>query len=140
MRYGIGEVAARTGVSVHAIRFYEREGIIGPAERLPGGNRTYSAEDIDWLDHCVVLRGSGLSVKELCRYRELVRRGDGTESERIALLAEHARRIEHRQRLLDQALQLVRHKIAVYEDVLEGTANIRCIPGGDGAGAGDRRR
>lgn len=33
----IGEVAARTGLSVHALRFYEREALLaGPVRRTPG--------------------------------------------------------------------------------------------------------
>ncbi|WP_208630234.1 MerR family DNA-binding transcriptional regulator, partial [Amycolatopsis kentuckyensis] len=40
---GIGEVAERTGLSVHALRFYEREGLlVGPVPRTVGGRRRYT--------------------------------------------------------------------------------------------------
>ncbi|MEO3874161.1 MerR family DNA-binding transcriptional regulator [Nonomuraea sp. B12E4] len=46
----IGQVAERTGLSVHALRFYEREGIlVAPVRRGPGGRRLYSDRDVEWL-------------------------------------------------------------------------------------------
>jgi len=44
----IGEVAERTGLSVHALRFYEREGLlVGPVRRTAGGRRRYTGLDVD---------------------------------------------------------------------------------------------
>jgi len=43
----IGEVADRTGLSVHALRFYEREGLIAnPVRRGPNGHRVYTEQDL----------------------------------------------------------------------------------------------
>ena len=40
----IHEVAARSGVSVHTIRYYEREGLLPRPERSPSGYRLYPPE------------------------------------------------------------------------------------------------
>jgi len=37
----IGEVSKRTGVSVQALRYYERRGLLGAPARRPSGYRTY---------------------------------------------------------------------------------------------------
>lgn len=42
----IGELAARTGVSVSAIRFYEREGLLRQPERRESGYREYDDRDV----------------------------------------------------------------------------------------------
>ena len=86
----IGQVAERTGLSVHALRFYEREGILAtPVRRGPGGRRVYSEWDMDWLDVCTRLRASGMPLTAIRRYADLVRAGAGNEEERLALLRRH---------------------------------------------------
>jgi DNA-binding transcriptional MerR regulator len=89
-RLSIGQVAERTGLSVHALRFYEREGLLaGPVERAAGGRRVYGQDDIEWLHVCVILRGSGMPLPTIRRYTELVRDGGGNEPERRELLRRH---------------------------------------------------
>jgi DNA-binding transcriptional MerR regulator len=86
----IGQVAQRTGLSVHALRFYEREGILAhPVRRDPGGRRVYDEQDVDWLAVCIVLRGSGMPLPVIRRYTELVRQGPGNEAERLSVMRQH---------------------------------------------------
>src|SRR5690349_21418644 len=83
----IGEVAERTGLSVHALRFYEREGLLAtPVYRAPGGRRVYSEWDLEWLELCIKLRESGMPITAIRRYAELVRQGTGNEKERLDVL------------------------------------------------------
>lgn len=42
----IGELSRRTGVSVSAIRFYEREGLLTEPERRESGYREYAEADV----------------------------------------------------------------------------------------------
>lgn len=118
---GIGQVAARTGLSVHAIRFYEREGLLAaPVRRDRGGRRVFTGDDVGWLALCTILRGAGMPLEDLRRYTALVRAGDGNEAERLGLLRRHAERLEQRQLQLDRCRDLIRFKIGVYEDILDG--------------------
>lgn len=116
----IGEVAERTGLSVHALRFYEREGIMAnPVARDAGGRRSYTEDDVEWLTVCLVLRASGMPMTAIRRYTELVRDGDGNERERLALLREHHRRVTDQMDQLGRCLDLISHKIGIYEDILD---------------------
>ncbi|GII57774.1 MerR family transcriptional regulator [Planotetraspora thailandica] len=116
----IGEVAARTGLSVHTLRFYEREGILAdPVRRDAGGRRVYTENDIEWLNLCVILRTSGMPVPEIRRYTELARQGDGTEGERLALLREHHARVTAQIGDLHRCLDLITYKIGIYEDFFD---------------------
>ncbi|WP_425304693.1 MerR family transcriptional regulator [Asanoa ishikariensis] len=59
----MGQVAERTGLSVHALRFYEHEGLfVNPVRRVPGGRRLYTQDDVDWLTVCIILRASGMPL------------------------------------------------------------------------------
>ena len=48
-RMNIGTLAASSGLSPKAIRYYERIGLTPPATRSPNGYRTYTAHDLQIL-------------------------------------------------------------------------------------------
>lgn len=115
----IGQVAERTGLSVHTLRFYEREGILAdPIRRGSGGRRLYSEDDVDWLAVCIILRGSGMPLPVLRQYTDLVRQGTGNEKERLALLRKHQDDVTAQIAELTRCLDLIRFKAGVYEDIL----------------------
>ncbi|MFF9056309.1 MerR family transcriptional regulator [Streptomyces erythrochromogenes] len=125
MDLSIGEVAERSGLSVHALRFYEREGLFAnPVRRLSNGRRIYHQEDLEWLAICTKLRSSGMSLAMIRQYIELVRQGPGNEHERLELLRRHERDVEARIRELQEALDVMRHKVRIYQDhVVRGEAD-----------------
>ncbi|GIF72073.1 MerR family transcriptional regulator [Asanoa siamensis] len=124
MAYGIGEVAARTGLSVHALRFWEREGVfVGPIVRDGGGRRVFSDDDIGWVELCARLREAGMPLEAIRAYADLVRQGPGNEPDRLALLRAHQERIEARMAALSVGLSMISYKVRIYEKRLaEGTA------------------
>ncbi|GEM32173.1 MerR family transcriptional regulator [Nocardia neocaledoniensis NBRC 108232] len=116
---GIGEVAARTGLSVHALRLYEREGLlVGPVGRTTGGRRRYTHLDVDWLLICVKLRESGMPLADLKRFAELVRQGPGNEAERLRLLDTHRQRVDAQIKALEDCRSVITWKVGVYADHL----------------------
>lgn len=121
---GIGEVAERTGLSVHALRFYERENLLlSPIRRTTSGRRVYSESDVDWLAICTRLRASGMPLADLRAFTALVREGPGNEDQRLALLTQHRTRVEERLAELQSSLDLITWKVGVYQQrIAEGTA------------------
>ena len=80
LRLSIGQVAERTGLSVHALRFYEREGLfVTPVHRGAAGRRVYTEWDLEWLEVCVRLRASGMPPTAIRRYADLVRQEKATK-------------------------------------------------------------
>jgi DNA-binding transcriptional MerR regulator len=61
----IGELAKRLGITTRTIRYYEEIGLMGPSERLGGGARTYSKDDILRLKFILKLKELGISLKEM---------------------------------------------------------------------------
>jgi DNA-binding transcriptional MerR regulator len=124
-RLGIGQVAERTGLSVHALRFYEREGLFAtPVHRAPGGRRLYSEWDLEWLEVCVRLRASGMPLTAIRRYAGLVGEGPGNEEDRLSLLRQHRERVTAQIGALTECLDLITWKIRLYEACLaQGSAD-----------------
>lgn len=126
-RLSIGQVAERTGLSVHTLRFYEREGIfVEPVTRDGNGRRVYTGADVDWLNQVITkFRASAMPMESIRAYVALVKEGPGNESARLAILQAHQERVLAQMDQLQQALQLITYKVGVYEDrVAEGTAGL----------------
>ena len=60
----IGDLAARTGLSVSAIRFYEAKGLVS-ALRNAGGQRRFLRSDIRRLSFIMVAQRLGFTIEEI---------------------------------------------------------------------------
>ncbi|MGW7541816.1 MerR family transcriptional regulator [Streptomyces sp. NPDC054770] len=60
----IGELAARTGVSVRSLRYYEEQGLL-VSTRSSGGQRHFTEDDIERVDFIQRLYVAGLSSRTI---------------------------------------------------------------------------
>ncbi|QLC21900.1 redox-sensitive transcriptional activator SoxR [Parasphingopyxis sp. CP4] len=70
----IGDLAARTGLSVSAIRFYEDKGLVHPL-RSAGGQRRFLRSDIRRLSFVLIAQQLGLSIGEIAKQLKLLPEG-----------------------------------------------------------------
>ena len=63
--YQIGELAARSGITPDALRYYERLGLLQVPQRTRGGFRVYSAETLDRLQFIKQAQTVGLTLQEI---------------------------------------------------------------------------
>jgi DNA-binding transcriptional MerR regulator len=111
----IAEAARRTGVSVHTLRYYERAGlVVTEIGRTTGGRRRYHRLDLEWITVCTRLRATGMPIRSIRRYAELVAAGHGNEAERLELMEAHRGEVLAHLAELRENLQLIEHKIDVY--------------------------
>lgn len=110
----IGQVAERTGLSVHALRWFEREGLfLRPIPRA-GQRRVFDSSDVAWLMLCNRLRASGMPIAEIRRFASLVQAGPGNEDERLALLEAHEQEVRKRIAELEECLDIIHRKVDTY--------------------------
>jgi DNA-binding transcriptional MerR regulator len=69
----IGIVAKKIGLSVDAIRFYERKSLLPCPPRTEGGYRQYSESDVDIVGFIRLAQGLGFTLKEVRELLELRR-------------------------------------------------------------------
>lgn len=119
------EAAEKCGLTQYTLRWYERIGLLGRVERTADGRRRFSDADLDWLILLSKLRATGMPVRDMLSYAELVRSG-AREQERVDLLRGHRERV--RQALLDQkeCLRLLDTKIDFYSSRLAAAQTTTC--------------
>lgn len=110
----VSEVANRIGLSAHTLRWYERIGLLDHVERDSSGHRRYTATDVEWLLLLIRLRATGMPVKDMQRYAEMVRAGEHTETERRVLLEAHRERVAAHIAELQRHLAVIDHKVSIY--------------------------
>ena len=67
----IGQISKRVGVSIDAIRFYERSGLLSAPPRSEGGFRLYSSTDLSTLQFIRSLQALGFSLNEIREFLSL---------------------------------------------------------------------
>ena len=113
----ISEAARVTGLSAHTLRYYERAGLmLDRVDRAESTHRRYSERDIDWVVLLTRMRKTGMPIRLVRRYAELVREGDGNEQERLALLEEHRRGVLAQLEEVASNLEAIDYKIGVYRE------------------------
>lgn len=112
----IAEAAAEAGLSVHTLRYYERAGLLAPIERNGSGHRRYSAEDVEWIVVCTKFRATGMPIRRIRQYAELVRDGDGNWEQRLALLEAHRADVKRKLAETRKNLELIDYKINLYRE------------------------
>lgn len=107
------ETAERTNLSLDTLRYYEREGLIGPVERTVSGHRAYSDDDVFWIGLIGCLRDAGLGIADLREFTALLRDDEAT-GDRVAFLRAHKNELEGRMARMQAALTVLEDKIAYY--------------------------
>lgn len=125
----IAEAAERTGLTPDTLRYYENDGLmLRPVGRSSAGHRRYSAGDLTWINLLTCLRGTGMPIRDIRRYAELVRRGDGTEQERLDLLRAHRVQVLAQLAEVQDHLGAIDRKIGIYTDKIEAALDLERTP------------
>lgn len=124
----IGELARRSGLSAHTIRYYERIGLLPRADRDDGGRRDYDASILIWIEFLGRLKTTGMPIRDMLRYAGLRDLGEQTGPERRALLEDHRIAVRSKVAALQACLLVLDTKIDGYVDTELRTQNERRHP------------
>jgi DNA-binding transcriptional MerR regulator len=112
----IGAFADAAGVSVDAVRFYERRGVLRPAPRTAGGYRTFDERDLDRVLLARQLQALGLTVEEVVEALTAHDAGGATCASERWRLEQVEARIEERMAALRRTRRLVREALAACDE------------------------
>jgi DNA-binding transcriptional MerR regulator len=110
----IGELARRSGVSAHTLRYYERIGLLPYADRDRSGLRSFDASILVWIAFLGRLKTTGMPIRTMLAYARLRAAGDQTNVQRRELLESHRAWVQAHVADLQASLLVLDSKIAGY--------------------------
>mgnify|MGYP000224061905 CR=1 FL=1 len=114
----IAEVSERYGLSPDTLRYYERIGLLPHVNRSESGIRDYNEQDVRRVEFIKCMRSAGLPIEVLIDYMELIQQGDSTIETRKEILVEQRNLLSSRILEMQKTLDLLNHKIEVYEKAI----------------------
>ena len=115
----VAEAAREAGVSPHTLRYYERAGLLEPVERNGSGHRRFTPDEVAWVVVITRLRATGMPIRRIREYAELVWAGEGNERERLEIIEAHREQVLERLAEIQRHLELIDYKIDLYRGRLE---------------------
>lgn len=111
----ISEVAEKFGLTTDTLRYYEREGLIGPISKGKNAIRNYDENDIRRIQFVKCMRAAGVEISFLKRYLQLFDEGDKTVKERREILVEQRRILKQKLDAMQEAYDKLNYKIDLYD-------------------------
>jgi len=126
----IGELSTASGLSTHTLRYYEKLGVLKPADRAASGHRLYRSDAIAWLDFVLRLKITGMPLAEIRKYAQLRAGGDATLQSRLTMLELHRKRLVSNIAALSENLTALDLKTKTYRKWLKAqqASNIKVKP------------
>ncbi len=112
--YTPAQVTEKTGFTIDTLRYYERIGLLHEVGRTAGGRRSFTDEDLNFLQMLRCLRYTGMPIADMLRFVTLMRSGDATVEERADVLREHEQRVGAQIEQLREYQAHIRFKIELY--------------------------
>ncbi len=130
MLYTVGEMAKVLNVPASTLRYYDKEGILPFVERSSGGIRMFTDKDYEWLKVVECLKKSGLSIKDIKAFIEMIERGDDSLTERLKLFRSRREAVQKQMSDMQDTLDYLEFKCWYYEQsIKDGTEKrMRAIP------------
>ena len=107
-----GVIAARTGVNIETVRYYERIGLLPPPPRSEGGHRIYDEDMLRRLNFIRRSRELGFTLNEVRGLLLLVDGGDYTCGEVESLTTAHLGEVRRKLADLKRLERVLREMVA----------------------------
>ncbi len=115
MVYTVSETAKLLNVAPSTLRYYDKEGLLPFVERSSGGTRIFTEENFQWLYIIDCLKKTGLSIKDIKRFIDMVMKGDDTIPQRLELLQKQRDIVRAQAAELQKTLDILDYKCWYYE-------------------------
>lgn len=122
-RYTISALSRKTGLSVHTLRFYEKEGIIRHVERTESGRRVYGEDSIGCLIGALCLKQARLTLAQIKEFFDLTVRGNESLPHRLEMLTTARENLEFLKNNIDKSIKLVDFFIDGAKSAMEAMKN-----------------
>ena len=119
MTYLISEVAKMMNLTVHTLRYYDKEGLLPFVERTPSGTRLFKESDLGALKIIECLKSTGMPIKDIKNFIDWCSEGDFTLQQRYDMFMERKAVVEAQMEELKNTMEVIEHKCWYYKTALD---------------------
>lgn len=112
----IQEVAEKFNLTKDTLRYYEKEGLVGPIAKNKSGVREYKKQDLERIEFVKCMRSAGLTIAVLKKYMKLYDEGASTKDARLKLLEHEKECLKQKIDNMQEAYQRLNYKIEMYKE------------------------
>ncbi len=123
MTYSIGEVAKKTGLTTHTLRYYDKEGLLPKIKKSASGIRYFTDDDLLNILILECLKSTGLSLKQIKHYFDLCKMGTKTLNERLEIFYAQRAHLEQEMKNIRENLKRIDFKIRYYKEYIKSGVN-----------------
>ncbi len=125
MTYSIGEMAKKLNVAPSTLRYYDKEGLLPFMERTESGIRIFKDSDYEILKIIHCLKATGMQIKDIKEFINLVMKGDESIDARLELFRKRKAELEKQMADLQETMDTVNFKCWYYETAKKaGTTDV----------------
>ena len=119
MNYSIQDISRKTGLTISTLRYYDKEGLFPNLERKESNYRVFTELELETLKIIACFKKAGLSISEIRKYMELIKKGDDTLKERLDIMVHQKEALEKQKKEIEESIACVEWKISYYEQALQ---------------------
>lgn len=115
--YTIGQISEMFNLPISTLRYYDKEGFF-PNLLRKGNIRYFDNNEVESIRVIECLKNSGLSIKEIKHFFELVSQGPASYSQRKELFETRKAVVEAEIEQMEKTLALLKYKCWYYETAM----------------------
>lgn len=127
MEYTIKQIAEKTNLTPHTIRYYDKEGMLPFVRRNGAGIREFSENDLEWIFLICCLKNTGMPIKQIKKFIDLCIVGDETLEIRRQMLLNHRKDTLRKISDLQKNLAKIDVKIEYYNRICKDRFELQDI-------------
>lgn len=119
MYYKIKNVSKILGISIYTLRYYEKIGLLDNVKRNSRGQREFSEGDILTLNTVECLKQTGMPLKMIKEYVDLIPQGLESVEERLAIMEKQQKVVSQKIQQWQKCLDIINGKVTYYTEAVK---------------------
>lgn len=119
MKYSISALSRKTGLSIHTLRYYEKEGLLRYVERTESGRRVYGEASMGCLLGVLCMKQAGMTLPQIKAFMDVTIEGVATLPQRLEMMVNARNELNKLKEAVERGLQLADFFIGGCRNALE---------------------
>lgn len=123
MKYSISALSRKTGLSIHTLRFYEKEGLLRYVERTESGRRVYGEASMGCLLGVLCMKQAGMTLPQIKAFMDVTIEGAASLPKRLEMMINAREQLSKLKEAVERGLQLADFFIGGCKNAMEALQN-----------------